>query len=136
MYVRLFVIGACMAAATLIMYQIGQIVYGSPDIGQTMGLVSLSLMNVFVALNLRFPYDTAFHISTFSNTRLVYAYLWVIIGTILITETRLFQTLFHTVGLTADQWLMCLIPGVVIFFAGEIFKKIMRENLGYVDEIP
>jgi len=40
------------------------------------------------------------------------------------------------VGLTADQWLMCLIPGVVIFFAGEIFKKIMRENLGYVDEIP
>ena len=136
MYVRLFVIGAGMAAATLIMYQIGQIVYGSPDIGQTMGLVSLSLMNVFVALNLRFPYDTAFHISTFSNTRLVYAYLWVIIGTILITETRLFQTLFHTVGLTADQWLMCLIPGVVIFFAGEIFKKIMRENLGYVDEIP
>lgn len=136
MYVRLFVIGAGMAAATLIIYQIGQIVYGSPDIGQTMGLVSLSLMNVFVALNLRFPYDTAFHISTFSNTRLVYAYLWVIIGTILITETRLFQTLFHTMGLTADQWLMCLIPGVVIFFAGEIFKKIMRENLGYVDEIP
>ena len=128
MYVRLFVIGAGMAAATLIMYQIGQIVYGSPDIGQTMGLVSLSLMNVFVALNLRFPYDTAFHISTFSNTRLVYAYLWVIIGTILITETRLFQTLFHTVGLTADQWLMCLIPGVVIFFAGELFKKFLKST--------
>jgi Ca2+-transporting ATPase len=128
MYVRLFVIGAGMAAATLIMYQIGQIVYESPGIGQTMGLVSLSLMNIFVALNLRFPHDTAFHISTFSNVRLLYAYLWVIIGTILITETRLFQTIFHTVGLTADQWLLCLIPGVVLFFTGEIFKKFLKSS--------
>jgi len=90
MYVRLFIIGVFMAASTLFVYNIGETLYGSSHIGQTMGLVSLSLMNIFVALNLRFPYDSAFHISTFSNRRLLYAYLWVIFGTILITETRLF----------------------------------------------
>lgn len=128
MYVRLFFIGVIMAAATLIMFLIGENIYGSIEIGQTMGLVSLSLMNIFVALNLRFPYDTAFHISTFSNIRLVYSYLWVLIGTILITETRLFQTLFHTVGLTADQWVICIIPGLIILLTGEFFKTVIKSR--------
>jgi Ca2+-transporting ATPase len=93
-----------------------------------MGLVTLSLLNIFVALNLRFPYDSAFHISTFSNRRLLYSYLWVIFGTILITESRVFQTLFHTVGLTGELWLFCLIPGVVLFLGGEFFKAVLKEK--------
>lgn len=130
MYVRLFIIGAFMAGATLYVYQVGHISSGSPYIGQTMALVSLSLMNISVALNLRFPYDTAFQISTFSNTRLLYAYLWVILGTLLITETRLFQTLFHTVALTADQWLICAIPGIVLLIIGEIGKRFLKFGAG------
>lgn len=130
MYVRLFIIGAYMAVSVLYLYQVGKISYGSPHIGQTMALVSLSLMNIFVALNLRFPDDTAFHSSTFSNVRLLYAYLWVLLGTVLITETRLFQTLFHTVSLTADQWLICLIPGIILFTYGELFKLVLRVRAG------
>ena len=128
MYVRLFIIGVFMAASALCVYNMGKISYGSPQIGQTMAIVSLSLMNIFVALNLRFPYDTAFHGSTFSNTRLLYAYLWVIFGTILITETRLFQAIFHTVSLSAFQWLLCLIPGVILLFIGELFKGILKKK--------
>ncbi len=133
MYIRLFGIGMFMAASTLVMYQTGQVFYGSSHIGQTMGLVTLSLMNIFVALNLRFPHDTAFHISTFSNRRLLYAYLWVILGTILITETRVFQTLYHTVGLTGEQWLLCLIPGGILFLLGEVFKKVLKSQAGYAE---
>lgn len=128
MYVRLFITGAFMAGATLCAYQIGQLSYGSSHIGQTMALVSLSLLNIFVALNLRFPGETAFQISTFSNTRLLYAYLWVLFGTILITETRLFQTLFHTVSLSAYQWMLCFIPGILLFFIGEIFKGVLKAH--------
>ena len=129
MYVRLLVIGAFMAATTLCLYQIGQFWFSSAPTGQTMALVSLSIMNIFVALHLRFPSDTAFHSSTFSNTRLLYAYLWVFAGTILITETRLFQALFHTVSLTVNQWLICLLPGIVLLFTGEIFKGLLRLHL-------
>lgn len=129
MYVRLFIIGLFMAASTLIMFQIGKLSFGSPDVGQTMGLVALSLMNIAVAINLRFPYESAFTIATFSNTRLVYSYLWVLLGTLLITETRLFQAIFHTVGLSAEQWLLCLVPGVVLFFASELLKKVMNKGL-------
>ena len=128
MYFRLFITGAFMAGATLSLYQWGHVMCGSPHIGQTMALVSLSVMNIFVALNLRFPYDTAFQGSTFSNTRLLYAYLWVLFGTILITETHLFQALFHTVALTADQWFFCILPGLVLLIIGEIFKAFLKNK--------
>ena len=126
MFARLFIAGLFMAAMALYLFQIGKTTYGSSQIGQTMALVSLSLMNIFVALNLRFPKDTAFQHATFSNTRLVYTYIWVVIGSILITETHLFQTIFGTTSLTPYQWWLCLIPCVVLLFVGEIFKAVLR----------
>jgi Ca2+-transporting ATPase len=126
MYARLFIAGLFMAAASLYLFQIGKTTYGSSQIGQTMALVSLSLMNIFVALNLRFPKDTAFQYATFSNSRLVYTYIWVVLGSILITETRLFQSIFGTTSLTAYQWWLCLIPGVILLAVGEIFKSALR----------
>lgn len=93
-----------------------------------MALASVSLMNIGLALNLRFPSGTAFQRSTFSNPRLLYAFAWVLIGTIMITETRLFQTLFHTVALTADQWMLCLVPGIILFGAGELRKAVSRRR--------
>lgn len=126
MYIRLFIAGAFMAATSLYVYHIGHVSYGSLQIGQTMGLVSISLMNIFLALNLRFPSDTAFQSATFSNTRLLYAYLWILVGTILITETRLFHELFGTVSLDAYQWGICFIPGILLFIIGKIFKGYLR----------
>ncbi|MGC9517426.1 MAG: cation-translocating P-type ATPase [Methanomicrobiales archaeon] len=126
MYVRLFIAGAFMAATSLFVYHIGNTAYGDLQFGQTMGLVTISLMNIFLALNLRFPSDTAFQRATFTNTRLLYAYLWVIFGTFLITETRLFQQLFGTVSLDAYQWGICLIPGVILLVVGEVYKAVLR----------
>ena len=128
MYVRLFISGAFMAATSLYIYHIGQTYYGSSEIGQTMGLVTISLMNIFVALNLRFPKDTAFQIATFSNARLIYAYLWIMLGTFLITETRLFNELFGTVSLNAYQWGICLLPGIILLLIGEIYKSFIRRK--------
>lgn len=126
MYIRLFMAGIFMAATSLYLYHIGQVSYGSMQAGQTMGIVTISLMNIFLALNLRFPKDTAFQSATFSNTRLLYAYLWIILGTILITETRLFHELFGTVSLDAYQWGMCLLPGILLLIIGEIYKGFLR----------
>ena len=128
MYTRLFIAGLFMAAMALYLFQIGKTTYGSSQVGQTMALVSLSLMNIFVALNLRFPKDTALQAATFSNSRLVYTYIWVVIGSILITETHLFQTIFGTTSLTAYQWFLCLIPGVILLAVGEIFKATLRHR--------
>ncbi|MCE5214775.1 MAG: HAD-IC family P-type ATPase [Methanobacterium sp.] len=126
MYVRLFIVGIFMATTSLLVYHIGHVSYGSLEVGQTMGLVSISLMNIFLALNLRFPKDTAFQSATYSNIRLLYAYLWIILGTMLITETRLFNELFGTVSLDAYQWGICLLPGIFLLIIGEMFKRYLR----------
>jgi Ca2+-transporting ATPase len=128
MMVRLVVSGLFMAAAALILVQIGKTTYNSLPVGQTMALVGLSLMNIFLALNLRFPEDSAFGRATLSNPKLLWAFAWAAISTMLITETRILKGVFHTVSLTNNQWLICLAPGVVLLILGEIFKSILRSR--------
>ena len=47
-------------------------------------------------------------------------------GSILISETRLFQAIFETVSLTPYQWLLCLAPGVLLLVGGEVYKAFLR----------
>ena len=126
MMVRLFVAGLFMAAATLVLVQIGKTTYGSLEVGQTMALVGLALMNIAVALNLRFPEESAFGPSTLSNPKLLWAFAWAIVGSLLITQLGVLQDLFATSSLTAAQWGLCLIPAVALLLLGELGKVILR----------
>ena len=126
MMVRLFIVGLFMAAATLVLVQIGKTTYGSLEIGQTMAIVGLGLMNIAVALNLRYPEESAFGPSTFSNPKLLWAFAWAVVGSMLITQMRVLQDLFGTEPLTGEQWLICLVPGVVLLLLGELFKIVLR----------
>ena len=126
MMVRLFVAGLFMAAATLVLVQIGKTTYDSLEVGQTMALVGLSLMNVFLALNLRFPEDSAFGRATLSNPKLLWAFAWAFIGAMLITQMRVLQDLFRHRPPHRQQWAIVLVPGVVLLVLGELFKLILR----------
>ncbi|WP_374969792.1 cation-translocating P-type ATPase [Terrabacter sp. BE26] len=128
MMIRLLANGLYMAAATLILVQIGKTTYGSLQVGQTMALVGLSLMNAFLALNLRFPEDSAFGSATFSNPKLLWALGWTVLGAMLITQMRVLQDLFHTVPLTGRQWAIALVPGVVLLLLGELWKVVLRRR--------
>jgi Ca2+-transporting ATPase len=126
MMVRLLVVGLFMAAATLILVQIGKTTYGSLEVGQTMAIVGLGLMNIFVALNLRYPTESAFGPATVSNPKLLWAFAWAVLGSMLITQMRVLQDVFGTLPLTGEQWLLCLVPGVVLLLLGELFKMVLR----------
>lgn len=126
MMFRLLGAGFYMAVATLIIVQIGKTTYGSLEVGQTMAMVGLAMMNIFLALNLRYPEESAFGPSTFSNPKLLWAFAWAVVGSILITQTKALQELFDTVPLTATQWGICLVPGVVLLLLGEVLKAGLR----------
>jgi Ca2+-transporting ATPase len=128
MMVRLFVAGLFMAAATLVLVQIGKSTYHSLEVGQTMAVVGLGIMNIFLALNLRFPEDSAFGRATLSNPKLLWAFAWAIVGSMLITQMRVLQDLFHTTPLTGGQWAVCLVPGVVLLAGGELLKIVLRSR--------
>ena len=126
MMVRLFVAGLFMAAATLVLVQIGKTTYDSLEVGQTMALVGLSLMNIFLALNLRFPEDSAFGRATLSNPKLLWAFAWAVVGTMLITQMRVLQDLFDTIPLTRTSGASAWCPGVVLLMLGELLKVVLR----------
>jgi Ca2+-transporting ATPase len=126
MMVRLFVAGLFMAAATLVLVQIGKTTYGSLEVGQTMAVVGLGLMNIFLALNLRFPEESAFGSATLSNPKLLWAFAWAALGSLLITQSRVLQDVFQTTPLTAHQWALCLVPGVILLALGELGKVVIR----------
>ena len=126
MMVRLFFGGLFMAASTLVLVQIGKTTYDSLQVGQTMALVGLAISNIFLALNLRFPEDSAFGSATLSNSKLLFAFAWAVIGTMLITQIPFLQQMFSTTPLTMNQWGLCLVPGVILLLLGEAFKVILR----------
>ncbi len=126
MMARLFVGGAFMAAAALILTEIGKTTYGSLQVGQTMALIGLSLMNIFLALDLRFPEDSAFGRATFANPRFLEAIGWVVLASILMTSAGILQAIFGTVSLTVEQWGLCLAPGLVMLAVSELYKVFLR----------
>ena len=91
-----------------------------------MALVGLSLMNIFLALNLRFPEDSAFGRATLANPKFLQAIAWVVIASILITSAGVLQNIFGTTSLTREQWGLCLVPGVILLILGELFKVVLR----------
>jgi Ca2+-transporting ATPase len=126
MMVRLLITGVYMAAATLVLVQIGKASFGSLEVGQTLAVVGLALMNISVALNLRYPDESAFGPATASNPRLLWAFGWAVLGSMLITQLRVLQDLFGTVPLTGGQWLLCLVPAVLLLLLGEAAKFVER----------
>ena len=96
------------------------------EVGQTMAVVGLGLINIFLELNLRYPEDSAFGPATLSNPKLLWAFAWAFVGSLLITQMRVLQDLFHTTPLTGAQWAICLVPGVVLLAGGELLKVFLR----------
>ena len=131
--VRLFIAGLFMAAATLVLVQIGKTTYDSLEVGQTMAVVGLGLMNIFLALNLRFPEESAFGSATLSNPKLLWAFAWAALGSLLITQSRVLQDVFQTTPLTAHQWALCLVPGVILLALGELGKVVLRARRAHQD---
>ena len=136
MMIRLLGVGIFMAAATLVLVQIGKVSYDSLELGQTMALVGLGLMNISVALNLRFPEESAFGPSTLSNPRLLWAFAWAFVGSLLVTQLRVLQDVFSTVPLTGEQWAICLVPAVLLLLLGELGKLVLRAVRGRADRRP
>ena len=126
MMIRLFVAGLFMAAATLVLVQLGQTHYDSLRVGQSMAVVGLGIMNIALALNLRYPEDSAFGAATFANPKLLWAFGWAFLGSMLVTQLGVLQAVFDTTALTGTQWAICLVPGVVLLALGEVFKLVLR----------
>jgi Ca2+-transporting ATPase len=126
MFMRLFIVGLVAAIFTIIAYQWTKNDTGSTAAAATMAMVLFSFLHIPISLSLRHPYDTIFRAETFSNRYLLFAYGWVILILVLVTEIGLFQRIFDTESLTLQQWGVCLAAAVVFVIVSEVVKVILR----------
>jgi len=125
---RLAVIGAVLAAVTLIVMQVARPTTGD-IVARTMGVVTFALAGIFLALVINDEYGTVFSSKTLENGRLLKMSLYSLIATILVTELGLFQRIFDTASLSLNQWVICAVVGAIPALAMEI-EKIFRRGEG------
>ncbi len=85
-----------------------------------------SIVHIPFSLSLRHPRQTVFRRETFSNRNLWFAYGWVILILLLVTELGVLQGIFDTVPLTRQQWGICFFVAFLFLFASEVVKLIFR----------
>jgi Ca2+-transporting ATPase len=132
--VRLISAGILLAVATLIVVAIGEEEYGLP-VATTMGLVTLSLLNVVAAIIGRDPDRSAIGMHTIDNRRFNLLILACLVLTLLVTELNFLQRIFDTVTLTSEQWGICLLAVAVTAAILEAGKFVLRRT-GWASTAP
>ena len=125
--IRLIIIGIMVAFFSVGAYEWTKESLELSDVAaQTMAMVMFSIVHIPISINLRDPINTAFRRETFSNRNLWFAYGWVILILLLVTELSVLQGIFDTVPLTRQQWGICFGVALGFFFLGELVKLILR----------
>jgi Ca2+-transporting ATPase len=113
-----------MAVGTL-----GVIVYASNNYGDavahTMGLATFSVFNLLFSLETADENRTLFSSELLENPMLLKTTALSIVTIVLATELGILQRILGTVGLSIEQWGICVLVGASIVVVAEI-KKLLR----------
>jgi Ca2+-transporting ATPase len=117
--------GLIMGIGTLLVIDWGTREF-SEAIGRTMGLATFSFFNIAFSLATKDETKTSFSRDVIADRTFVIATIISLVLTILATELGLLQRILGTVGLNAEQWILCLVVGLAILPIAEIRKLIWK----------
>ena len=121
-------VGLFIAIANLALIAVGKNHYGSIKTGQSMGLVTFSLMLVVAAFEARSETATAFDTDIFNSSRMNVIAAAEVAAAFLITQADFMQRLLGTTQLTAAQWGFAFLAAVVLLLGWEAGKWIARRR--------
>jgi P-type Ca2+ transporter type 2C len=98
--------------------------FGTP-IAHTMGLATFSIFNLLFSLETADEERTIFSSQLFDNPMLLKTTILSTITIILATELGILQRVLSTVGLTVDQWAICIAVAASIVVVSEV-KKLLH----------
>ncbi|HEY7755669.1 MAG TPA: cation-translocating P-type ATPase [Actinomycetota bacterium] len=132
-WVRLCVQGAVMTIGSLVAYQIGESNFDLA-VASTMLLTTLSLFHLAAGLLARDQVHTIFNVHTLPGPRQLRRYGLALAAIILVTEIGFLQRVFSMVGLSFNQWAVCLGIALTLVVVEEVIKVfIRRRNRPHVD---
>jgi Ca2+-transporting ATPase len=123
----LAIIGLVMAVAILSVMGWADGQYGDV-IARSMGLVTFGLSGIFLSFVINDEEDTVFSAKTLENRKLLQMCAYALVATIAATELGLFERILDTGSLTVNQWVICLVIGLIPGLAFEVAKFIRRRR--------
>ena len=132
MLIWLAVAGIIAGVATLAMIEWGTREFDE-NVGRTMGLVTFAFFNVAFSLATKDETRSSFNREVIGDRTFLIATVISLGIIVLMAEMGFLQRLLGTVGLTAEQWILCFVVGMAILPIAEVRKLIWKIP---VDEVP
>ena len=126
-WIRVSISGLICAVCALVAHVIGEGAYDLA-VGATMLLVTISLLHIVIALSVRDEYGTMFNRESMPAGPQLRLYGVTLLLTLLVTEIGFLQRIFDTVGLSLNQWLICLGLALVLLAYEEGAKFVLRQR--------
>ena len=124
LFTYLVVVGVVIAVATLGVIWWATDAYGEA-VARTMGLATFSLTNIWFALETADEDHSLFSGGIFENPTLLKAAGLALLATIAATELGILNRILDTVGLTLDQWVICVVVSLAVVVVAEA-KKLLH----------
>ena len=102
-------------------------------VARTMGMIVFSISNVAFSFATKDERRSMFSLDILGDRPFLYATAASIATIVLMTEFGLFRRILDTTNLNLDQWLVCILIGLLVIPVSEIRKLILKKP---IDEAP
>ena len=125
---RLALLGVVMATGTLLVFAGARRGHLGSEVAGTMAFTTFVLFQLFNALNARSEHASVFRRHTLTNGRLWSALAAVAVLQIAAVHLSVFGTIFDTVPLNANEWVVCAAIAATILIVDELRKAATRAH--------
>jgi Ca2+-transporting ATPase len=128
MMVTVGLAGLAITIGLLSMIEVGQHLFGSVAVGQSIAFTSFALCLIVAAVQCRSESGTALTTATFESKQMNWAMLGEFVLAVLVTQMDVFNRLLGTTQINLRQFGWALVPAVALFVVWELGKYVARRR--------
>ncbi len=121
--------GLAVTIGLLCMIEVGQHLFGSIAIGQSIAFTSFALCLIVAALECRSETGTVLTTASFDSKQMNWAMLGEFVLAVLVTQMDVFRRLLGTTELNLRQFAWALIPAIALLALWELGKLLARRSM-------
>jgi Ca2+-transporting ATPase len=136
MLVTVGLAGLAVTIGLLSMIEVGQHLFGSAPVGQSIAFTAFALCLIVAAVQCRSESGTAFTTATFDSKQMNWAMLGEFVLAVLVTQMDAFNRLLGTTQINLRQFAWALVPAIALLLLWELGKYAARRRAGAAASAP
>ena len=129
MIVTVGLAGLAITIGLLSMIAVGQHIFGSVSVGQSIAFTSFALCLIVAAVESRSESETALTTATFDSKQMNWAMLGEFVLAVLVTQLDVFNRLLGTTQINLRQFAWALVPAIALLLLWELGKYVARRRM-------